>query len=388
MNAKLKNNKEYDVLIIGGGVIGSMINYQLSKSKLSILQVEKNNYFADETSMGNSGLIHSGIDAEGEIERKLNLEGNKLWRNELLQNINIPHVFIPSLIVAFNKEEEKEVYKLYQRGLDNGLSPKTLKIIKKEQIIEMEPNIKEDVTIAVVATSSIAIDPVLATRALIGVSLNNGSEAITGSKVTSIKKDGDVFFVEINGSEIVRAKNIVNAAGHYADEIAKMANEANFKLVARRGEYRILSMTESNKVNNVVFKVPTLYGKGVIVAPMLDGRTLIGPTAEENILKEDARLVTRNKYDLIGQIGHDIIPSLDLERTEKIYSGSRPIYEKTNDFLIEYGNSNNFINVAGMQSPALSSSPAIARVVENLLKDNGTNISSKENFNPKYKLIW
>ena len=388
MNTKLENKNEYDVLIIGGGVIGSMINYQLSKSKLSILQVEKNNYFADETSMGNSGLIHSGIDAEGDIERKLNLEGNKLWRNELLENINIPHVFVPSLIVAFNEEEEKEIHKLYQRGIDNGLDPKTLSIIKKDQIMKMEPNIREDVTLAVLATRSIAIDPVLAARALIGISLKNGSEAVTGSKVTSIKKEGDVFLVEINGSKIIRAKNVINAAGHYADEIAKMAKEGDFELVARRGEYRVLSMTESNKVNNVVFKVPTIYGKGVIVAPMLDGRTLIGPTAEEDILKGDTRLVTREKYDLIGKIGHDIIPSLDLERTEKIYSGSRPIYKKTNDFLIEAGNSDNFIHVLGMQSPALSSSPAIALVVEKLLKDNGTKLTPKDNFDPKYKLVW
>ena len=389
MNRKLENIKnEYDVVIIGGGIIGSMINYQLSKSELSILQLEKNNYFADETSMGNSGLIHSGIDAEEPLERKLNLEGNKIWRNEILKNINIPHVAVPSLIVAFNSEEDDEVKKLYWRGIKNGLDPSTIKVIGKEEIIEMEPNIRKDVTSGVVATTSIAIDPVLATRSLVGVALQNGSEAVPSAEVTSIHKDGDIFVITINGSKKVKAKNVINVAGHYADRIAKMAGEGNFELIARRGEYRILAFSEANKVNNVVFKVPTLYGKGVIVAPMLDGRTLVGPTAQEGISKEDTRLVTPEKYDLIGQIGHDIIPSLDLKRTEKTYSGSRPIYDDTNDFLIEATNSSNFINVAGMQSPALSSSPAIALLVEKLLKDNGTKINKKINFNGKYNIVW
>lgn len=389
MNRKLENIKsEYDVVIIGGGIIGSMINYQLSKNELSILQLEKNNYFADETSMGNSGLIHSGIDAEEPVETKLNIEGNDLWRNEILKNINIPHVMVPSLIVGFNDHEDEEIKKLYWRGMKNGVDPSTIRIVKPKEIIAMEPNIRKDVTLGVLATSSIAVDPVLATRSLVGVALQNGSEAVPSAKVTSIKKDGDVFVITINGSKVVKAKNVVNAAGHYADTIAKMAKEGDFKLVARRGEYRILAFSEANKVNNVIFKVPTIYGKGVIVAPMLDGRTLVGPTAQERIKKEDTRLVTPEKYELIGKIGHDIIPSLDLKRTEKTYSGSRPIYDDTNDFLIEATKSKNFINVAGMQSPALSSSPAIALLVERLIKANGTKIEKKTNFKAKFNILW
>ncbi len=366
--------KEYDVVIIGGGIIGTMTNYYLSKYDLKILQVEKNNYLADETTQGNSGVLHGGFDAEHSVESKLNLIGTNLWKNEILPKFKkIPRLKINSLVLAFGKLEEAEIQALYDRGITNNLDPSDLSIIGKDEIFSMEPNINRNVTKALLCTSSVVIDPVIATRE-IARSLEKHSDIIAASKVTNIIRKNGKYTIEINNDYEVIAKNVINASGHYTNIISELANEGTFKLSTRRGEYRILSKQETNKVNSILFKVPSIHGKGVIVSPMPDGRTLVGPTAEDGVSIADTRLVTQEKFHLIGEIGTKIIPTLDLSKTEKVFSGSRAIYVDTNDFHIAYGKNKEFINLAGIKSPGLSSSPAIALEVIELLKNNNVEL--------------
>ena len=360
-------NQKYDFLIIGGGIIGTMIHYYLQKDNKNILQIEKNNYLADETTHGNSGVLHGGFDAENPVEAKLNVIGTKLWKENIFPKFkNIPNLKIDSLIVAFNKIEEKELEVLHKRGLKNKLDPNDIKIISKEEILKIEPNINKNVKKAFLCTSSYVIDPVVATNE-IAREVSKNSEILKSTEATNIVRKKDYYEVELNHKLIIKVKKIINAAGHYASKISSMANEGDHKTFTRRGEYRILAKTENKKVNNVVFKVPTIYGKGVIVAPMPDGRVLVGPTAEENIPIEDTKLVTLNKWKLIGKIGSKLIPSLDLSKTEKTFAGSRSIYKKTNDFLIDYGKNKDFINLIGIKSPGLSSAPAIAKKVVKMI---------------------
>ncbi|NQZ65738.1 MAG: type 2 glycerol-3-phosphate oxidase [Mycoplasmatales bacterium] len=379
-----------DVVIIGGGIIGGAISYQLARYDLKILVLERNPLLADETSKGNSGAIHGGFDPDpGKLEAKLNVKGNRLWREEIFKHLEFPRIQADSLILAFNDDEINHVKMLYERGITNKVPRKFLKILSKEEVLKKEPNINPEVKGALLCTSSWAIEPVKATLAFFGCSEKNGVKIRKNSNVTNINKIDDGFEITINDEEKVFAKNIINAAGHYADVVAKMAGLGDFTLTTRRGEYRILSRSERGIVNSICFMVPTIHGKGVIVAPMLDGRIMVGPTAEEGIPKEETRLVTREKYKYIGKIGTKIIPKLNIDKTEIILAGSRPIDLETNDFIIRYANENNhFINAAGTQSPALASAPAIALEIEKLLSKNGTKLKLKSNFDPNFKVMW
>ena len=379
-----------DVVIIGGGIIGGAIAYQLARYKLNTLVLERNPLLADETSRGNSGVIHGGFDPEPhKVEAKLNVEGNRLWREKIFKDLEFPRMQSDSLILAFSEEEMEHVNMLYQRGITNKVPIKYMKILTSTEILEKEPNINPDVKGALLCTSSWAIDPVKATLAFFGSAQKNGTEVRKNSEVTDIKKVENGFEITINNKDKIFSKNIINAAGHYADVMAEKADLGDFKLTTRRGEYRILSRTEKNVVKSICFMVPTIHGKGVIVAPMLDGRIMVGPTAEDGVPKDETRKVTREKYEYIGKIGKKIIPNLNLEKTEIILSGSRPIDIATNDFIIGYAKDNHhFINAAGMQSPGISSAPAIALEIEKLLLGNGTKLESKDNFDPKYKVIW
>nr|WP_027121036.1 type 2 glycerol-3-phosphate oxidase [Mycoplasma leonicaptivi] len=380
--------RKYDVVIIGGGIIGASIAYELSQYNLDTLLLEKNPVYADETSKGNSGAIHGGFDPDpGKIEAKLNVLGNELWRTKIFKDLDFPKVQVDSLILAFNEEEMKHVHMLYERGLINKVPKEFLKVISKEEVLKKEPNVNPEVVGALLCTSSWAIDPVRATYAFLGASEQNGTELQNNANVVDIKFINDEFEIKLATGEVIHSKVVINAAGHYADILAEKAGYGDFKQTTRRGEYRILSRSEGGIVNSICFKVPTIHGKGVIVAPMLDGRVLVGPTAEEGVAKEDTRLVTKEKFDYIGKIGREIIPSIRLEKTEITLAGSRPIDIETNDFVIRSAKANKkFINAAGMQSPAIASAPAIAIEIAKLVEAAGLKLDKKQNYNPKYKV--
>lgn len=383
-------NSNYDVVIIGGGIIGGIIAYELARYDLKILALEKNSLLADETTGANSGVIHGGFDPEPhKIEAKLNVLGNKLWQSEIFPHLKFPYAQIDSLILAFNKEEEKQLTLLYERGLKNKVPKINLKILTAAEVLAKEPNLNPSITKALLCTNSFAIDPVKATLAMFGAAMQNNLKVQKNAAVTSIKTKNTGFEITINYESQISTTNIINAAGHYADDIAKMANLGDFSQTTRRGEYRILSRSEKNVINSICFLVPTIHGKGVVVAPMLDQRIMVGPTAQEAIAKAETRVVTMKQMDSIAAIGQKIVPGLKMSKTELIYAGSRPIDIATNDFVIRYATGNNhFINAAGMQSPAIASAPAIAKEVAKLLANNGTKLKLKANFKPNYELIW
>ncbi|MDJ1648130.1 type 2 glycerol-3-phosphate oxidase [Mycoplasma phocimorsus] len=380
--------KKYDITIIGGGIIGGTIAYELSQYKLNTIVLEKNPLFADETSKANSGAIHGGFDPEPhKIEAKLNVLGNELWRTKIFKDLEFPKAQLDSLILAFNEEEMEHVHMLYERGLVNKVPKEFLKVISKEEVLAKEPNVNPNVIGALLCTSSWAIDPVRATYAFMGASEQNGTELKTNAEVIDIKYINDIFELTLKNGEKIYSKVVINAAGHYADILAEKAGYGDFKQTTRRGEYRILARSEAGIVNSICFKVPTIHGKGVIVAPMLDGRVLVGPTAEEDVPKEETRLVTKEKFDYIGKIGTEIIPTIRLQKTEMTLAGSRPIDIETNDFIIRSAKENKkWINAAGMQSPAIASSPAIAIEIAKLVEEAGIKLEKDLNYNPKFKV--
>ena len=381
---------KYDVVIIGGGIIGSCVNYYLAKYDIKVLQLEKNPYLCDETTAANSGVLHGGFDAKtGKNTAKYNVEGVKKWIKDIFPYLSFPRKKVDSLVIALQEEEVKEVEILYKRGIDNGVDPNTLKILDYVSLKKIEPNINDKVICALQSTGSWVIDAAKAGQAFVGAALNNGAKLLKNSKVTKIEKKDDIFKITINNNEEIEAKYIVNAAGHFADEIAKEANGEDLKQMTRRGQYLILAKSELPKVNNICFKVPSKYGKGVIVAPMLNDRVMVGPTALDDVLKEDTRLVTQDVWNDIAKLGKTIIPSIDYSRVEIVIAGSRPINKKLNDLVVKKdAKIKGFIHCAGMKSPAISGAPAIASDVVKFLHEEGLSRKQKPNYNPSYKVLW
>ena len=383
---KVEEFPVFDVIVIGGGVIGAAIARELSKYNLQIAIVERNLRVAQETSAGNSGVIHGGFDpTPGTVNARLNLLGRQLYEDEWFKELNFPHRKCHSMVLAFNDLEKKELHKLYDQGIANGLRADELEILSGEQCLALEPNLNAKIVAGLLCTSSHSVDPVTLTNKLVESALVNGARLFLGNRVTSIAKVAEEFLVEtINHHAQVknyRATFIINAAGHYADVMAGMINDQDFSLRTRRGQYRVIEKTERYMINDhILFMVPTIHGKGVIVAPMLDGHVLVGPTAEEGIAKEDTRLITMEKFEEVATIAKKIIPGLRTERTCFVFSGSRSICVETDDFWIAASSKDKrFINVAGIASPGLSSAPAVAHEAVALMKAQ-TEMTRRANF--------
>ena len=383
---KVEESQVFDVIVIGGGVIGAAIARELSKYNLQIAILERNLRVAQETSAGNSGVIHGGFDpTPGTVNARLNILGRHLYENEWFKELNFPHRNCHSIVLAFNDVEKTELHKLYDQGITNGLKADELDILSREQCLALEPNLNPAVVGGLLCTSSHSVDPVILTNKLVESALVNGARLFLGNRVTCITKVGEEFRVEtVNHHSQVqnyKAKFIVNAAGHYADVIAGMINDKDFSLRTRRGQYRILEKTERHMINDhILFMVPTIHGKGVIVAPMLDGHVLVGPTAEEGIAKEDTRLITMEKFEEVAAIAKKIIPALKTERTCFVFSGSRSICVETDDFWIGASSKDKrFIHIAGIASPGLSSAPAVAQEAVALIRAQ-TEMTNKANF--------
>ena len=383
---KINELSVFDVIIVGAGIIGTAIARELSKYNLQVAILETNAQVAQETSAGNSGVIHGGFDPTPEtLSAKLNLLGRYLYENEWFKELNFPYQKVDSLVLAFNTSEKPELKKLYNQGLINGLKESEMKLLNREQCLKLEPNINANVTGCLLCTSSYIVDPVRLTNRLVESAILNGAMIFLGNKVVNISKIAENFRVETitehSQTEVYQAKFIINAAGHYADVVGEMIQDKDFSLKARRGQYRVLEKTERGIINDhILFMVPTIYGKGVIVAPMLDGHLLVGPTAEDGIAKEDTRLITMEQFAEIGVIGKKIIPGLRVERTCSVFSGSRSICVETEDFWIAPSRKDQrFIHVAGISSPGLSAAPAIAQQVIGLIKAQ-TELMAKSDF--------
>ncbi|WP_041614508.1 type 2 glycerol-3-phosphate oxidase [Spiroplasma syrphidicola] len=387
----MTNEEIYDVCIIGGGVIGAAISRELSRYHLKVVVLEKNKKVAMETSEGNSGVIHGGFDpTPGKLTAKLNLEGNHLYQ-VIFKELSFPHQQVNSLVIAFNKAEQEQLELLYQRGLTNQVKPEHLKLLDQKEVHQLEPNLNPAVIGGLLCTSSYVVDPVVLTKSFFSNSIKNGVNLCLDQLVSSITYQDNYFTITAkteNEIKTYHAKYIINAAGHYCDEIAAMAGYPDFQLTTLRGEYCVLEKSEGHLVNNIVFMVPTIHGKGVIVAPMLDGHLLVGPTAQEDVPKNETRLVTPAMEPQIGAIGQHIIPAIKMEKNCYRFAGSRPIEPVTKDFYLARAHANpKFINVAGTKSPGLSSAPAIAKYITTLLKETGLDLTVNPAFDPIQKEI-
>jgi glycerol-3-phosphate dehydrogenase len=383
---KIEECPVFDVIVIGAGVIGAAIARELSKYNLKIAIVEANFQVAQETTAGNSGVIHGGFDpTPGSLNAKLNLLGKNIYENEWFKELSFPHKKVDSLVLAFNDVEKKELDKLYNQGITNGLTPEELQILSRDQCLALEPNLNPQIVAGLLCTSSHTVDPVRLTYQLVESAMANGARLFLGNKVRNITKRTEEFLVETTNqnSDVrhYRTTFIVNAAGHYADVIAGMISDKDFSLRTRRGQYRIVEKSERYIImDHILFMVPTIHGKGVIVAPMLDGHVLVGPTAEEGIAKEETRLITMEKFAEVATIANRIIPGLRMERTCMVFSGSRSICVETDDFWIAASRKDKrFIHVAGIASPGLSSAPAVAGEAVALIRAQ-TEMTKKAHF--------
>lgn len=364
--------EQYDVAIIGGGVIGSSIARELSRYKLSIALFEKEEELAFGVSKSNSGIIHSGAqDHLGSLKAKLCVQGNILSRR-IAGELGIDFKEVGSLIVAFTDKERLELLQIKKDSEILGVPG--LKMVGRGWLRKQEPNLSTEAQAALYSPTTGIISPYRLVYGLCENAALNGVIFHLSSKVEKILANGSRFEITTPKGHYM-SRYLINAAGLYADEISKMAGVNSFQIKPRKGEEYLLDKKREHLVNHVLYPLPTEKSKGILIIKTSDGNPMIGPTVHDLDDKEDLSTSEEGLQEVL-ESARKMIPTISESDIIAYFSGLRPV--SGCDFIIRHESAAaGFVNAAGIQSPGLTSAPAIALMVCDILKSNGLTLKKK-----------
>lgn len=353
----------YDIAIIGCGISGASVAYNLARYKLSVVIVEKENDVATGTTKANSAIVHAGYDpAPGTLMAKFNVEGNKLIP-KLCKEMTVPFIQNGSMVLAFDDNDVQTLHKLLERGQTNGVEG--LRILTGEEARAMEPNLSSEVKAALYAPTGGIVDPWELAIAMASVAVRNGVKLMRSAPVTDIKAIDGGYALQTPQGE-VQAKIVVNAAGTHADEIHNMIAKPFFSITPSKGEYQLLDKNQGSLVKHTIFQCPTKVGKGILAAPTVHGNLITGPTADDTDDPDDVT-TTAQGLAVVEQFAHKSVPCISFRERIRAFSGVRA-HADVDDFIIDFApDAPGFFNLAAIKSPGLTAAPAIGAHVAELL---------------------
>ena len=367
----------YDLAIIGGGVVGGLVLRELSRYDLNICLLEKEGDVSMGQSKANSGIVHAGFDAKpGTLKAKFNLAGNRMMP-AVAKELGVKYENNGSLVVAFSEEELKTLSDLKARGEENGVEG--LEIIGRDRLVELEPNISGSALGALLAPTGGIICPYELTIAAIGNAMDNGADLFLDFAVSKIEGDYPAFRISSENGQTVEAKAIVNCAGLGSEKIANLVGDHSFQVGGRKGQYLLLDHDES-VVNHTLFFTPTEKGKGILVSQTVDHNILLGPTAVE--VDEEAKGTTPEENALILEKAKQMCDNLPLRTVITAFSGVRAYCDRHDFILEESAVKQGVFHCAGVESPGLTSAPAIAKYVAETFASKYFTLREKADFNP------
>ena len=354
-----------DVVIIGAGVTGTSVAYNLSKYEGNFLVVEAESDVCERTSKANSGICHGGYDAKpGTMKAKMNIRGNQMM-DEISKELSFPYKQIGSMVLCHDVSEFNKLKALYKQGLDNGL--KNLKIIYRDEILKLEENVEENVYAALLCEHSGIVDPFLMNIAFAEGSNLNGVDYKFNTKIVKIEDNDGYYTLITESGEKIETKAVVNAAGLHSDEIHNNLFDDKYEIKARRGEYLLLDKSCQGFVKHVMFNLPTEKGKGILVSPTIDNNILLGPTSDFVDEKDDT-VTTAERIQEVVEKCNETVRNVPVRSVITSFSGNRA-HEVSGDFILQESKKG-FFDCIGIESPGLTSAPAIGEYMAGLIKDS------------------
>lgn len=366
-----------DIIIIGGGVVGCAVARLLSRYQADIALLEGASDVAEGASKANSGIVHAGFDAKpGTLKAKLNVEGARMYP-ALCAEVDAPYGQPGAMVLAFTEEERAHVQTLYEQGVANGVEG--LRVIEREEILSLEPNVNPDVVCALLAPTSGITSPYELTCALADQAAVNGVEFHLNTYVKSVRPGGAGYALDTTRGEM-EARIVVNCAGVESARLHNMLSPKPLTIIPRKGEYYLLDHTKPLAFSMTMFQTPTKMGKGVLVSPTVHGNLLLGPSA---IDVEDGTAVetTAQALGLVADAARKTWPGESLRSVITTFAGIRA-HEANGDFVIgAVEGAPGAYETVGIESPGLTSAPAIAQMlVEQIARENS--LSKKAEWKP------
>lgn len=369
----------YDVVIIGAGVTGCAVARELSRYKADVCVLERDEDVCTGTSKANSAIVHAGYDCTpGSVMAQMNVRGNEMM-DQIAEELDVPFKRDGSLVVCIHKDSLDGLQELYDRGIKNGV--KGMKILNREEALAMEPNLSEDTEGALFAPTAGIICPFRLTIGFAENACKNGVDFRFNTAVERLEKDEQgIWHIRTNNGEY-KARCIVNAAGVYADVFHNMVSENKIHITPRRGEYYLMDKEMGNFVHHTIFPQPTKCGKGILVTPTVHGNLMAGPTAID-IDDKECTATTQEGLDAVVAGAGAHVKNLPIQRkTIRVFAGLRA-HEDHHEFILgEPEDCSDFFDAAGIESPGLSSAPAIGEYLSGMIRDK-YDLKKNEDFDP------
>ncbi len=364
--------KTYDLIIIGGGVIGASIARELSRYRLSIALLEKEDELAFGVSKSNSGIIHSGTQNHpGSLKGRLCVRGNAMTRR-VCRELGVDFKEIGQLIVAFSAEEASRLVAL--KGEADALGVPGTRIVDRSWLRRHEPNLTAEVIAALYAPTAGIVSPYRLVYALAENAAKNAVDIFKRSQVKKIVKNGG-FFEVTAAAQVFRTRYLVNAAGLFADDVARLAGIVDFTILPRKGEEFLLDKKREGLARHLIFPLPSKTSKGILIIRTADGNPMIGPTADEAADKKDLA-TSESGFARVLAAARRLLPSINENDVIAYFAGLRPV--AGDDFIIRHEDAvPGLVTVAGIQSPGLTAAPAVALMVRDILRSSGLALRKK-----------
>ena len=365
----------YDVIIIGAGVTGCAVARYLSRYQGSALVLERAEDVCCGTSKANSAIIHAGFDAaHGSLMAKMNVQGNRMLP-ELAKELDFPFRRNSSLVVCMSEEDMPRLRALYENGVKNGVEG--LEIVDAQRLHELEPKVSKNAVAALWAPTGGIVCPFNMTIALAENANANGVDFRFNTKVTGFTRGEEGWTVHTEQGDF-QTRYVVNAAGVYADVLHNMVSARKLHITPRRGDYCLLDRQVGGFVSHTVFQLPGKLGKGVLVSPTVHGNIIVGPTAIDIEDRDGTNTTAAGLEELIAKAGISV-DNLPIRQTITSFAGLRA-HEDHHEFVIgEAEDAPGFVDCAGIESPGLTSAPAIGLTVAELLREK-LGLRKKEDF--------
>lgn len=352
----------YDAVIIGGGAVGCAVARYLSCYRLSICLVERGEDVCVGTSKANSAICHAGFDAPvGSAKARFNVEGSRMMEG-LSQELDFPYRRCGSLVLCFDEAELPHLRELLERGVQNGVEG--LEILDRAALRALEPAVSDKAVAALWAPTGAVLCPFGMTIALAENAAANGCAFRFNTEVARIERR-DGFFRLHTGGDCIDARVVISAAGVYGDALHNQLCADKLTIVPRRGEYCLLDRTCGQLVQHTIFQLPSAMGKGVLVTPTVHGNLLVGPTAVDQPDK-DRTATTAEGLRSVAETAAKSVENLPMRDVITSFAGLRAHLSGPEDDFIVGESTDGFFEAVGIESPGLSSAPAIGRYLAEL----------------------
>lgn len=370
---------QYDVAIIGAGVVGAAIARRLAAYKLDVILLEKECDVSFGVSKANSGIIHGGFHhASTALKAKLEIRGNRMF-DQLYKELHFPFRRCGILVVALSTEEMKTVEFLYSQGIENQSIG--IELCNRERLLGLEPKLNPDIVGGLHAPAGGIVEPYRFVFSLVESAEKNGVQLRTNFEVDHAERRGR-YYLLYAGEENIKARYVVNAAGLFADRISSLFGAEEYVITPRKGEEYLMDREAAALPSRVIFPVPSRVSKGMLVIPTVEGTTMVGPTADDVQDKLDVSTSEEN-FEKVFYSARRLIPEISERDIITSFGGLRPTLPG-NDFFIEVSKLKpRFVHAAGIQSPGLTASPAIAEYVKDLLKKEGLVLEEDPGYDPE-----